>query len=172
MKPSRPAPVATKSGARERTSDTVTVPVIEERAVVRRQTVEGGRVRITKSIREREGWIDEPVAFEEVRVERRPVDPPREVKAPPPVRHDGATTVIPILEERLCVEKRLVVTEELHVTRLRRGRREQRVIALRSEHLEVERMQPADIEQAETRPGRPGKRQSLHVQQENGMERS
>ena len=34
---------------------------------------------------------------------------------PPPIRYKGDTLVVPLLEEVLVVEKRLVVREELHI---------------------------------------------------------
>ena len=120
--------------------------------MVRAQTVETGRIRINKAVREREERIDVPLVFEEVQIERRAVEPPRVVDKAPAIRQDGETIVIPILEERLVVEKRLVVKEELRVTRVRREQRDTRRVVLRSEHASVERVEPATGATAATPP--------------------
>jgi hypothetical protein len=64
------------------------VPVIEEALVIDRQLVETGRgVRVHKRVHDDVVTVDESVRFDEVVVERIPVDRP--VDAHPAVRHDG-----------------------------------------------------------------------------------
>lgn len=46
---------------------------------------------------------------------RVPVD--QVVTEAPPIRTVGTVTIIPVLEEVLVIEKRLILKEELHVTR-------------------------------------------------------
>ena len=50
-----------------------------------------------------------------VEVTRVPVN--REVSEAPPIRMEGDITVVPVVEERLVIEKRLFLVEELHLTR-------------------------------------------------------
>ena len=50
-------------------------------------------------------------------VERVPVD--QFVDEAPQVRTEGDVTIIPVLEERYVLEKRLVLVEELHIRRER-----------------------------------------------------
>ena len=118
------------------------IPVVEEQVRVDTRPVEIERTRIEKSVRQREVTVDEPLTAEEVRVERVALDPPRIVESPPPIRHEGDTTIIPVLEERLVVEKRLVVREELRVTRIRHEYRAPQRVLLRSEHVSVARSPP------------------------------
>lgn len=57
----------------------------------------------------------------------------------PGIRLEGDTTIIPVVEEQLVVEKRLVLVEEIHVVR-RTGTMVQNIpVALRSERAEIER---------------------------------
>jgi stress response protein YsnF len=119
----------------------VTIPVVEERAVVRKRRKVTGAVRVRTVVREAEEVVDEPVSVERAEVERVPVG--RWVEAPPGVRQEGETTVIPVLEEVVVVEKRLRLVEEVRVTRRRRTERAAERVALRREEVVVERLDPA-----------------------------
>lgn len=113
------------------------VPVMEEELRVGKRVVETGRVRIHKTVHEHEEVVDEPLMREEYDVERVPID--EFVDGPVGPRHEGETLIVPVLEEVLVVEKRLVVREELRITRKRtEERRPQRVKLLREE-VSVER---------------------------------
>lgn len=89
------------------------IPVIHEEAVFDKKVVETGKVRISKRIREFEETIDEPLFREEVVVERVPVN--QFVEARPGVRQEGDVMIIPVVEEQVFVQKRLVLVEELRV---------------------------------------------------------
>jgi len=113
------------------------VPVIEEELRVGKRVVETGRVRVTKTVREHEEVVDEPLMREEYDVERVPID--EFVDGPVGPRHEGETLVVPVLEEVLVVEKRLVVREELRITRKRTEERRPQRVKLLSEEVSVER---------------------------------
>ena len=119
------------------------IPVIQERAIVKKRVVETGRVRIRKDVREYEEHIDIPHVHEEVRVERVPVD--QVVEEAPQVRTEGDVTIIPILEERYVLEKRLVLVEELHIRRERHETHRPEVVRVMKEEVEVDRV-PAGAE--------------------------
>lgn len=120
-------------------TETVVVPVVAERLEVQKRTVESGGVRIRKIVREREEIVDEPLLREEVRVKRVPVD--RVVDGPVPVRHVGNTMIVSLLEEVLVVEKRLVLKEELHITKEQVETYKPQRVLLRSEEATVERVE-------------------------------
>ena len=125
---------------REQTGgDAVVMPVVAEELRVERRVVETGRVRLTKKVFEREEVIDASVMREEVDVRRVAVNRP--VSEPPPVRYEGETMIVPVFEEVLVVEKRLVLREELHITRRRVAERRPQRVTLRSERVEVERLE-------------------------------
>jgi stress response protein YsnF len=121
--------------------DRVTIPVVEERAVVRKRRKVTGAVRVRTVVREAEEVVDEPVSVERVEVERVPVG--RWVEAAPEVRQEGDTTIIPVLEEVVVVEKRLRLVEEVRVTRRRRTEHASERVALRREEVVVERLDAA-----------------------------
>jgi len=92
----------------------LTVPVIAEQLTVAKRLVERGRTRIHKEVIEQEQVVDEPLLSQEVAIDHVPINQVWE-GAPPPVRYEGETLVIPLLEEVLIVEKRLMLKEELRI---------------------------------------------------------
>ena len=122
-------------------NDHTTIPLVEERAVVLKRKKVTGAVRVRTVVREHERVVDEPLAVETVEVERVPVG--RWVEAAPAVRREGDTTVIPVLEEVVVVEKRLRLVEEVRVTRRRTTRRASERVTLRREEAVVERLDAA-----------------------------
>ncbi len=118
-------------------ADEAVVPVVEETAVVRKERVVTETVRLRKRVREEEEVLDVPVQTEAIEVERVPVG--RWLDAPAEVRREGDTTVYPVVEEVLAVEKRLRLVEEVRVTRRHETRRAQERVGLRREEVVVER---------------------------------
>lgn len=113
-----------------------TVPVVEEVLTVDKRTVQTGVTRIVKRVHEREEVIDHPLLQEKAEVERVPVN--RFVETTVPVREQDGTTIIPILEEVLVVEKRLLLKEELHIRTVAETVHRPRTVTLRSEEVEIE----------------------------------
>src|SRR5215213_6854036 len=113
------------------------VPVVEETAVVYKERVVTDRVRLHKQVHEDQQVLDIPVRTETLEVERVPVG--HFVEAAPAIRQEGNTTVYPVVEEVLVVEKRLRLVEEVHVTRRQATRHVQERVGLRREEIVVER---------------------------------
>jgi uncharacterized protein (TIGR02271 family) len=117
-----------------------TIPVAQERLRVDKRVVETDRVRISTRVEPQPAWVREELAREDVQVEWVQVD--REVSTPPQVRTEGDTLIVPLFEEVLVVEKRLVLRQELHVKRRTIVEPyEERVTLLRT-HVDVQRDQP------------------------------
>jgi uncharacterized protein (TIGR02271 family) len=113
------------------------LPVIDEELDIQKRLVETGRVRISKLVHERKELIDEPLVREEVIVERVEIN--RVVDGPSPARYEGGTLIIPVLEEVLVVEKRLILKEELYVTLRRVETHTPQQVTLRREEAIVDR---------------------------------
>ena len=113
------------------------VPITEEQLHVTKRETETDRVRVRTRVNERQVMIEEEL--ETGRLDIRHVAVEREVEAAPPNRWDGDTLIVPIVEERLVVEKRLFLTEELHIRRVS-DRQDVRIPAtVRKMRAEVER---------------------------------
>lgn len=79
---------------------------------------DASRVRIRTVVDHQTHWVAEDLVGDEVVVERVPIG--REVTAAPDVRREGDLLIVPVVEEVLVVEKRLVLKEELHVRKVSR----------------------------------------------------
>jgi stress response protein YsnF len=98
-------------------SEELRIPIVEEEARLFKRSVETERVSVRTSTEEQDVIVRDTVEREHVEVTRVPVN--REVATPPEIRTEGEVTIVPIVEERLVVEKRLFVIEELHLRRTR-----------------------------------------------------
>ena len=115
------------------------LPVLEERLEVSKREVETGRLRLQKRVRAEEQTVDEPLFADEIIIERVPVN--RFVDQAPPTRLEGDTTVIPLFEEQVVLQKRLLLREEVRVTRRRTERRDPQVVTVHREEVIVERVE-------------------------------
>src|SRR5688572_10173261 len=96
-------------------SDEEVVPLIVEEAHIRTTEVVTGRVRVESKFDRVDENVVATLTSESVEVTHHPVN--REVAEVPAIRTEGDTTIIPIVEEVLVVEKRLVLKEEVHIRR-------------------------------------------------------
>jgi uncharacterized protein (TIGR02271 family) len=127
-------------GEIERGDEKIVLPVVQEELDVHKRIVETGGVRLRKIVREREEIVEEPLLREEVHVERVPVN--RVIDSPVEMRQEGDTMIVPVLEEVVVVDVRLVVREELHITRRREETHAPQRVTLRREEVVVETPSP------------------------------
>ena len=118
-------------------TDETRIPIIEERARIDKQVVDKGIVRIKTTLNERTEWLTHELTSEDVVVERVPVD--REIDSMPQIREEADLLVIPVVEQRLVVEKRWVLKEELHIRKQKRTDVIEVPVTLRSSDVSVER---------------------------------
>jgi uncharacterized protein (TIGR02271 family) len=122
-KPSKPAKV---------------VPVLAEELDVRKAAIPTGGVRVHRRLVEHEEEFEIPLIKERVDVRRVVMD--REVAGPLPVRREGDTTIIPIVEEVVRIERRYVLKEEIHVSRTAREERHIEQVVVRRQEAEIEEL--------------------------------
>jgi stress response protein YsnF len=123
------------------------VPLVEERLRVGTRVSETGRVRVRLSTEEIPERIRGDVWREAVEVARVPVD--REVQEAPDIRTDGDLTIIPVLEERLVVERRLFLVEEIHLRRAVSVDEVEGTVLLRRQRADVERSEKGGTQREE-----------------------
>lgn len=129
---------------------TIVVPVVAEELLVSRQKVPLGGVRVRTKVEEHEVAVDEPAMRERIDVERVPIN--REIDRPASVRQEGDTTVVPLMEEVIHIEKRLMLREELRITKRRETAQEPQTVTLRRQVAVVEKMDPS--QQASSEAGK------------------
>jgi uncharacterized protein (TIGR02271 family) len=117
--------------------DTEIIPLVQEELTVSKELRETGRVRVRTEVQWHTGHARADLFRDHVEVERVPVG--REVDSVPPVREDGDTMIIPVVEEILVVEKRLMLKEEVHLKRIRSVEHLDEAVRLRVMQAVVER---------------------------------
>ncbi|TDN36367.1 hypothetical protein A8B98_09530 [Hymenobacter sp. UV11] len=121
----------------------VVLPVVEEQAAIEREVTETGRVRITRQVHETNEEINVPLQHEEVEVERISLNQTLPAGATAPgIRYEGETMIIPVVREVAVVETRLLLVEELRVTKRQVTTQHTESLPLRHEELTVERLPP------------------------------
>ena len=124
------------------------IPLVEERLSVTKKQVESGRVRVHVSVEEREETVTEQISRDDVQVDR--VAKNERVSEIPHVRLEGSTTIIPVVEEVLLVEKALVLVEEIHVRRTTASETVEIPVTVKSERARVERQDAPDAMPAQS----------------------
>ncbi len=116
--------------------ETAAIPIAEERLSVSKRPIER-RVRIRTVTEEVPGRFTEELHGERVEIQHVAVE--RELSGPLEIRTEGDLTIIPVVEERLIVEKRLFLVEEVHVRRVTGVEHIEQPVMLRRQRVEVDR---------------------------------
>ena len=121
----------------------VVVPVVEETARIDKHVVEHGRVRVSTRTKTVEDVLRENLRGNAVGVTRVAIGRTlSEGEVAPRTRTEGGVTIIPVLEEVLVVEKRLVLKEEVHIRETSTVQDVEVPITLRRQHAVIERVSP------------------------------
>lgn len=112
------------------------IPVIEEKLHVSTVWQETGRVQVSKTVTEEAVDFNLPISQEEVIMERKPINKYVDT-APAASRYEGDTLIIPVIKEVLVVEKKLMLVEELHISKRRSEQMVTGTEILRKESVEI-----------------------------------
>jgi len=113
------------------------VPVLEENLKLGIRKEEIGKVRAVKKVHEEDLIVSGPVVNDDVQVERVPLN--RYVEKAPRIRHEGDTMIIPVVREEVVVSTRLVLVEEVRITRRQVKETIEKPITIRKEEVIIER---------------------------------
>ncbi|WP_242154466.1 YsnF/AvaK domain-containing protein [Sphingomonas sp. BAUL-RG-20F-R05-02] len=92
-----------------------TIPLYEEQLEIDKVQTVTDRVQVSTHVDEHTVLLEDTVERGNLTIERIAVD--RAVTEAPEPRQEGDTLIVSLVEERLVVEKRLFVIEELRITR-------------------------------------------------------
>jgi len=126
------------TGANGQSVSPLAIPIVEEKLKVERRTVESATVRVHKRVEERSEVVDLPLQSQEVQIDRVAVN--QIVEQAIPVHVEGDTTIIPLLEEVLVVEKRLLLREEVRIRKVDKEVHAPQEVLLRKEIVDIERV--------------------------------
>jgi len=132
-------PAQPGGAARTEGTDDPTLQLLAEEVSVAKETLETGRVRISTRTYHRDALVDENLAREHVEIEKVPVGV--RIYTVPEVRQEGDTTIVPVVEEVLVVERQLMLKEEVRIRRVRTTERHQEKVTLRHQEAVVTRQQ-------------------------------
>ncbi len=121
--------------------DIVSIPVIHEEVSVGKKVIETGKVRIVKKVNEENQLVNIPLTHEEIDVQKIPFNQYLDTM-PEPVRYEGDTMIIPVLKEVSVI--RILLVEEIHVTKKRIQTQDSQTITLRKEEVTIENILPND----------------------------
>jgi uncharacterized protein (TIGR02271 family) len=125
----------------DRQDNDVVVPVVNEELHADAVPVQTGGVRVTKHVEGHDEILEQELRKGRVEVKRVKTD--RVVDGPQPVQRLGNTLVVPVVSEVLHVEKRWVVTEEIHLTQIEERETVQQTVKVNHEEADVERLDEA-----------------------------
>lgn len=113
------------------------IPVVQEELHVDKKQVETGKVHVAKKVITEPVNVEVPVIQEDVVVEKKALN--QYIDTPPPgIRQEGDTTIISVVKEVLV--KRLVLVEEIHITKRRTETSAQVQENLRKEEVTINRI--------------------------------
>jgi stress response protein YsnF len=113
------------------------IPLVEERVSTSKRIVET-KVRVRTRLEEHQQMVQAELARDHVDIQRVPMN--LEISEVPDIRQVGETMVIPVVEEVLVVEKRLMLVEEIHVKREHGAEKITQPITTLKQRAEIERV--------------------------------
>jgi stress response protein YsnF len=121
-------------------ADDPTVALHTDELSVSRRQVAGDTVRVSIVPREHERPVDEELTHQRVEVERVPIG--RLIDAVPPVREEGDTTIMSVVEEVIAIERRLILKEEVRIRRVRVNEAHRDTVTVRKQDVVITRIPP------------------------------
>jgi uncharacterized protein (TIGR02271 family) len=121
-----------------RTEKSRIIPVVEEQLRVNKQLIDIGSVAVKKNVEEKRAVVSGEIVYDDIRVEHVRVNKPLKT-VPPAVRYEGNTMIISVIEEELVVQKRLVLVEEVRITKTKSKRHVEKPVKVRKEKVSVSR---------------------------------
>ncbi len=142
---------------RNSAADDTVISVMEETAEIGVRARVTGRTRVTTRTETVVEDVEASIESRSIEVRRVPVGRDLERGEPVPVsREEGDTTIVPVFEEFLVVEKRLRLVEEVHIRRITEVEDVHVPVTLRRQVADIEHDDvAADETQDETQPANP-----------------
>ena len=118
--------------------DEVVVRLHAEEVSVAKKRVVTGQVKVEAITRENEQLVEELLEQDHVEIGRTAIG--KQVDKAPEVREEGDTLIIPILEEIVVVERRLVLKEEVRIRRVREKQPYRERVVVRKQEAVITRL--------------------------------
>jgi uncharacterized protein (TIGR02271 family) len=122
----------------------IIIPVIEEQLIIEKEVIESGKIRIIKQVNNEEVISDVTLVKDDIEIER--VSKNEFISAIPDIHYEGETMVIPVVKEVAVVEKRLMLVEQIRVTKRKTESVEQLHNVVRKENVTIENIKNENID--------------------------
>ena len=113
------------------------VPIVQESVSVSVKTVAREQVRLRRRVVEETRLVDTPVERQRIEIERVPVG--CYVAEAPVPRQEGDVLIVPVIDEVVFVEKRLLVREEIRIRTVREHVIDRQAVVLRRHEVDIAR---------------------------------
>ena len=118
-------------------ADEEVIALHSEDLVVAKRVVERSTVRVATVTRTYDRLVEEELTHRRVEIVHVPMG--YFVDAVPSVREEGDLTIMPVVEEVVIVERRLLLKEEVHIRRIRQTEQHVETVALRRQEAVITR---------------------------------
>ncbi|MEA2575769.1 MAG: hypothetical protein QOH93_3067 [Chloroflexia bacterium] len=119
-------------------AEKIVVPLVDEHLEVRKQWVQSGEVVVRKTVQTSQQTIPVELLYEEVQVDRVPVNRPLADGEQTQPWWDGEVMVVPVIEEEIVVSKRLVLREEVRISKRKSVRHETVSDSIRNQQVYID----------------------------------
>src|SRR5438552_8386792 len=116
-------------------------PLIEEKTRIGKRRIRTGKVRVSTPVESVQQLASAKLEQQHVDIARVPVNKP--IKKAPSVRTIDGVIIVPVVEEVMVIEKRLILKEELHIRRRITAEHVRVPVSLRKQQALIERV-PSD----------------------------
>jgi stress response protein YsnF len=114
----------------------IIIPLVTENLSVSKREVKT-RVLVKTRLEQKDEIVCTELLRDEVEIERVPMN--LDISEVPEIRHVGGITIVPVVEEVLVVEKKLVLVEEIHVRRVSSTENLAQPVPVFRQRVEIER---------------------------------
>ena len=118
--------------------DQVVIPLHAEEVSIGKKQVATGRVKVSTVTQSRSQLVEQLLQSERVEVERVPMG--QAVAKAPEVRTEGDTTIIPVVEETVVLQRQLILKEEVRIRRIRETQNYRESVVLRQQEAVITRV--------------------------------
>lgn len=121
-----------------RPEEKIVVPVIEEEIKVTKKFIDTARINLYKTVNENIESFQIPLSQEEIVVNRVPKNELVDTM-PAASRYEGNVMIISVLKEVAVIEKRIMLVEEIHISKLKTEKTEALDVVVRKEEVNITR---------------------------------
>jgi stress response protein YsnF len=114
----------------------VAIPLVEEHVSLSKREIKT-RLKVRTRLEQGEEIVRTELFRDEVEIKRVPMN--LDISQVPEIRHVGGTTIVPVVEEVLVVEKKLVLVEEIHLSRVSSTENVAQPVPVFRQRVEIER---------------------------------